>query len=355
MNRLSHSQASKFNDCAKAWEFHYRQKLRPMYTSSALLFGGCLDKAVEVFLKTNDSGQAFDALKVQWEVQEINGKPENLFDSALIVYSNSDFDKDLLIDTEILDERYPHWRDEFPSIVKQKDVIGFKFLKKEQKQLLNAVNWVSMYQKGKLMLGKAIELITANVTKMHDTQVKVSLANDQGDEIVGYADMVVDWKGYDEPVVMDLKTSSIDYQPTSVLTSPQLSLYVHDLSDKFKTRSAGYLVLKKRLLKNKTKVCSVCGHDGSGKTHRTCPNEIDGKRCGGEWTETIKFDVDHQVIINKIPERTEEIVIENMDLVNESIKTGIFPRNFSACSKPWGLCQYADYCFHNKKDGLVEV
>ena len=94
-----------------------------------------------------------------------------------------------------------------------------------------------------------MDLIDANVEEVLGTQVPINLENEKGDSIVGFADFVVKWKGYDKPIVFDLKTSSIDYAENAVKVSPQLALYVHDLKDKFHTRTAGFLVLKKRIKK----------------------------------------------------------------------------------------------------------
>lgn len=355
-NRLSHSQATKYAECAKAWEYHYVHKYRPITTSSALLFGNILDIAVGVYLKEKNREDAFKFLKQSWERQEINKVEYNLYDCTKIVYANADYDKELLqpLDKEQLSsEEGDDWEEKLKKVYEVKSQIGYNFLKKEDKILLNKANWFSMLRKGEILLDKAIEIINDKVEEVLGIQVKVSLANDVGDEIIGYADFVVKWKGYDKPVVLDLKTSSRAYEDDSVLTSPQLSLYVHDLQDKYDSRLAGYFVLNKQIKKNRNKVCSVCGFDGTGGRHKTCSNEVDGTRCNGEWTETISPEATYQIIINEIPERLEEVIIENMDVVNNSIKTNLYPRNFSACTKPWGKCAYYDLCFHNKKDGLT--
>lgn len=362
-NKLSHSAATRFHDCAKSWELHYKQRIRPATKSSALLFGIALDVAFESYLRTKNRDEAWATLQSQWQKQEINGEVVQLFDSVDVVYSNSDYDKDLitvegarlLTDYFTLNYNIPNWKEEYASIFKQKDMIGYNYLSKDRKKQFNAVNWVSMLEKGRLMLNKAFTILDQNLIELLDTQVKVSLKNADGDEIKGIADFVARWRGYDHPIVFDLKTSSIEYEADSVLKSPQLSLYVHDLSDKYNTRLAGYIVLRKRPLKNRVKICKVCGHDGTGKTHKTCPNEIEGKRCGGEWDEVLTLDIDYQIIINEVPQRTEDIVLENMDMVNESIKSGIFLRNFSACDKPWGPCAYKKYCFEGKQDGLIQL
>lgn len=354
-NRLSHSQATKYSDCSKAWEYHYVKKLRPNTTSSALLFGNILDESVERYLQSGDKQQARELLHERWTKQEINKKQHELYDCTLIRYSNSDYDSDLLLEEDtqrLTDEAGSDWTDKLKSIQNQKSAIGYDLLPKDSKVLLNKANWLSMLRKGDLMLDEAVRVIDNNLIKVHGTQVKVSLDNGIGDEIIGFADIVADWRGYDTPIVLDVKTSSIKYDPNSVKVSPQLSLYVHGLSDIYKTRRAGYFVLSKHIKKDKNKICSKCGYDGSGASHRTCPNEIDGVRCKGEWIIKISKQAVSDIIIDEIPERTEEIVIENMDMVNKSIKAGIYLRNLGSCVKPWGKCPYYDLCYHNSEKGL---
>jgi hypothetical protein len=108
-------------------------------------------------------------------------------------------------------------------------------------------------------------------------------------------------------------------------------------------------------MKNRKKICSKCNHDGSGGRHKTCANEIEGKRCGGEWTETISPEVYVQFIIDEIPEQTENLVLENIADINTAIKTGHFTRNLSMCTNTYGgPCDYLFLCYKGKMDNLVK-
>jgi len=356
--RLSHSQAMKYQDCSKAWEYHYVKKLRPITTSSALLFGTVLDAAVEEYLKTKDKDKAINVLNNLWSKQTINKVEESLYDCTKIVYSNADYDQELLHESDI-DKLKGEYGDnvleQVKSVYKQKTIVGFNFLKKDKKVLLNKANWFSMLRKGLLMLDKAIELIDENVEEVLATQVKVSLENGSGDSIIGYADFIVKWKGYDKPIVFDLKTSSIDYAEDSAKTSPQLSLYLHDLRDTYNTNTVGFMVLHKRVKKNRLKICSECGHDGSSTRHKKCNAEVGGERCNGLFNEKVSFKIKYQIIIDEPSEIIEEIVMENMDNINKSIKSGIITRNLNACMKPWGPCPYMKLCMEKCNDGLTEV
>lgn len=353
--RLSHSQVNKYQDCAKAWDYYYKQKIRTKTKSSALLFGNILDESVEVYLKTKDKEKAKEKLIENWTTQKVGSKEEKLYTCTKIVYSNSDYDEELITDEQliVLKKEYgDDVLDQVKSIYKQKDIIGYDLLPKKRKLLLNKANWFSMLSKGLLMFDKVVSIIDDNVTEVLGTQVEVNLSNGSGDSVIGFADFVVKWKGYDRPIIFDLKTSSILYDQDSAKYSPQLTLYVHDLKDKFNTTLCGYLVLNKRVKKNRVKVCSKCSYDGSEGRHKTCPNVIDENRCNGEWNIDLKFDINYQVIIDEVSTHVENIVLDNIDTVNNSIKYNIFPRNLGSCKKPWGLCDYYHLCWNNSEKGL---
>lgn len=353
--KLSHSSVNRYTDCAKSWELHYKEKLRSKVMSSALLFGTAIDKATETYLLTKDKTKTLNEFYKIWDEQEINGQPTRLSNCTKIVYANSDYDSDLLSSDDIsyLGVHYSitDSLEEIESIYSQKDVIGFDMLSKERKQLLNNANWLCLRRKGELMIEEAARILDANVEAVHGAQVPVKLINETGDEITGFADAVVDWKGYGQPIIIDFKTSTRLYDSDAVEKSHQLALYVNGLSENYKnTRFGGYVVLHKGIKKNKLKVCNKCGFDGSSTRHKTCINEVDSKRCNGDYKETIRPEATSQVLIGTVPARLEEIVMENMEAVNSLIKVGIFPRNLQSCEKPWGKCDFYEVCHANKFD-----
>lgn len=352
-NRLSHSSMNTYNECPKKWELHYRKRLRSKTTHAALLFGSALDKSVETLVNTRNYAQAELVFDSMWNEQEINGVKTELASSELVVYANSDYDKDLLIDSD--------WKllecneEDINALYTKKDEVGFDKLHVKEKRKLNLANWLCLYHKGKLMLSAFNEFILPCIEEVYGTQVPVELTNEDGDKLIGFVDMVVKWKGKVDPVIFDLKTSSRLYEDDAVTTSQQLCLYTYALSEQFKTKNAGFIVLNKHIRKNKTKICSVCGYDGSGASHKTCPNEVDGKRCKGEWAIKIDPTVFTQVLIDEIPSRLEEIVLENLNSINSCIKHDIFPRSLTSCKAAYGKCAYYNLCLKNTQEGLIET
>lgn len=357
MNRLSHSSTRLFMECAQKYKYHYIDKLRPKLMKSALLFGTAIDRGVDSLLKGEEGKKPEQLFQYFWNFQDVNGKNEYLANHPELIYSDSDFDKDLLLeeDWDKLKELYNVDQVTIEEIRTRKNAVSWDILDTESKVVHNHANWLCLKRKGLLMIQAIREDFLPMCEEILATQVACELTNEEGDKVVGYADIVAKVKGYDKPIVLDLKTSARDYASDSVITSPQLTLYVHALSDKYEhTRLAGYVVLSKQIQKNKKKVCSTCGHNGTGRNHKTCDNIIEGKRCGSPWNETVDPKAKVQVIIDPIPEQTEHIIIENIDYINQSIKNGVFHRNFQSCNLAYGPCPYLKKCFRNDDTGLFK-
>lgn len=359
-NRLSHSSTAMYQTCPQKWKYNYQDKLRSKIQSAALLFGSAVDKAITAKLKGDPSKNPINIFGYNWRFQDINGVNTYLPKSPDIAYANADYDEELLLPEDIkkLQEELNLLDPikEVDYIYKEKEVVGFAGLTREQKITLNYANWLCLYRKGLLMLEAVDKHIIPNITEVLGTQEYVSLPNAEGDSVIGYVDLVARWKGFDVPIIFDVKTSAREYERDSVLVSPQLTLYMHGLYEKYQTRKCGFLVLNKNVRKNKTKQCSVCGMDGTGQSHRTCNNEIDGKRCKGAWNVTVNPEVYVQIIIDEIPEQTENIVLDNYDHINKSIKNGIFHRNLNSCIQYGSVkCAYYDLCYKGSSDGLVQM
>jgi hypothetical protein len=352
-NRLSHSQVSKFQQCGKAYEFWYVKKIRPTKMRSALMFGSALDKAIGVLLKpdedkTKTPEQIFSYF---WRFQDVNGENTYLPDNPNLVYAKSDFDKDLLTSEDI--KKLGVSKETIIELAEKRNAQGFDNLSQDEKTLCNEAFWMCLHNKGLYMIDAFRKKVMPRLRKIHSTQEFIELDNGE-DKVIGYIDIVAEVEGHNEPIVLDLKTSAVHYEEDSVVTSPQLSLYVHAVSEKYQTKKAGYIVLNKNVIKNRIKICKKCNHDGSGGRHKTCNNDIDGVRCNGDWNETVSPEVYVQFLIDAIPEATENLVLDNIDDINTSIKTGHFTRNLNACTNTYGgVCDYINLCYRNSMKGLI--
>lgn len=358
--KLSHSQVSRYALCGESYRLHYVARIRPTTQSAALCFGTALDDALNV-LVTN-TGSPEDKFISTFTNQNVNNVSTYLPTCVDLVYAETDYDAELLTDADkdVIDAAMAGGTisnvvnpfTTYDELRKKKKESGFENLKNEEKRFYNFLNWLSLMRKGLLMLKVYRTKVLPKIKKVHAVQKYVALENGDGDKIIGYVDMIADIEGYGT-VIVDHKTSAMEYDQDAVLTSPQLSLYMHILEQEYNTRKAGYIVLRKSVVKNRKKICSVCGHDGTGGRHKTCDKEVAGKRCGGDWNETIDPDISVQIIVDDIPPLTEQVVIENYDETNKAIKSGTYPRNFNSCSNTYGgPCAYKGLCFKGSMRNL---
>jgi hypothetical protein len=291
---------------------------------------------------------------------KINDVETYLPNCTKIVYANADMDFDLLDanDLEIvkLDKsKIENYIDKFRSIKKIKEIKGFDRLPEEDKELFNTLNWLCLYRKGLLMLAAYKKTVIPKIKAVHAVQREIKLENGDGDSIVGFIDLVADIEDYGV-CILDNKTSARDYLGDSVVLSAQLSLYLHAIGEEFNTRRCGYIVMNKNILKHKVKICADCGFNGSGSQFKTCNNKVNGVRCSGGWLEKIAPEARIQIIIDDIPENTEDLVVTNYDEVAKAIKNNAFPKNLGTCSNYFGgKCPYFYYCYHNKNNDLIKV
>lgn len=320
-NRLSHSQLEKWKFCQKSWEHHYVNRIRPVAIPSPLAFGNAIGKTFEHILKSGYN-------------------PKDFFDEHWTTFE---------------------WNNKFVNLKESKDVV---YLKSDHDEELGATPWESLRVKGHLMIDAFSDRFLPLVTNVYSTEEQVELFSGD-DSNIGFADAVVDMIGYDTPIVLDFKTAGRKYEQNSVVESVQLGQYLYTLGDKYNTKLAGYIVFLKQIRKNRQKICSSCGHDGSGGKFKTCNSQIykdsldklEGfHRCNGAWIETIFPECDVQIIIDEIPVTFQEQVIDNIGLVNDLINIGTIEPNYDACDNDYGRrCQYYNLCHNSDMTGLVKL
>ncbi len=364
-NRLSHSSVNKFQHCPTAWNLHYKKRIRSTKAKSSLLYGTAIDKSTALLLEGQSLEEAKKVFDQYWRFQYVNGKQEYIPTLGNLVYAKADYDEDLLSDEAW--SKIECAKEEVLNLITRRNTEGFDALRPDQKVIVNHAYWWSLYAKGHLMLEAFKKKVMPKLTKVYSTQEEISLENDEGDTVVGFVDLVSDVKGYEQPVILDVKTSARNYdEETSVIYSPQLSLYTSALSEKYNTRLAGYIVLNKAVIKNKKKICSVCSFDGSGGRAKTCDQEFateDMKkgvvvkkmvRCNGAWNETIDPDIYVQFLVEEIPQATEDLVLSNIVDINTAIKTGTYTKNLSNCLNSFGQpCEFLNLCFRGDMTDLM--
>lgn len=362
-NRLSYSASKTYSECGHKYFLRYKQGLRSKNMHAALLFGSAIDNALNELLLTKDLHKAKSVFAKMWAFQEVNGKLTELYNNPLIVYAETDSDKELLFeeDWKKLENYLPntkldftlHSSELFQEILKEKKTKGWENLRQDKREFYNYFNWLCMTRKGYIMLEGYNKRILPKIKNVLAVQHKNEIKNDDGDSIIQFIDLIVEWKD-GRRLLGDNKTSAREYEENSAANSPQLISYYFGLKDEFKLDGVCFFVLRKNILKNRVKICSKCAFDGTGGRHKTCDNELDGKRCGAAWNETISPEADIQIIINEVSPHAEQLVMESFDAANEGIKKEQFHKNLSACKQGVVVCDYFQKCWHGNDSGLVQ-
>lgn len=322
---LSNSQINTYRDCPRKWYLDKVKRLRPNWTSSALIFGSAIDAAVEHYLLTKKTDY-LDVFENSMRKFQINGVdktlPENLLD---VRFTNGDVDIDVL--KVYFETTYPGvWEmfcdelgveapdiGEFFEYAKQQKRNKNKLSDTEQK-LINFISWNSLEAKGIMILDKLREWIDENVEEVHEVQKKIEIENANGDKFIGFLDFIVTLKD-GRKVLIDLKTSSSPntyYPPQSASESVQLGIY----SQEEQVPDVAYLVADKSIRKRHPKVRL-------------------------KYVEGVITEEHLDEVFDDIEEVTTEIKA-NLDKGKKG-----FPKNKDSCVK-FGGCQYFSYCNKNK-------
>ena len=364
-NRLSFSAISTYTTCGEKYNLRYNKKLRSKFFHAALAYGSAIDLALNKLLLTRELPEAIKEFDKAWAFQFVNKKYVSLPEFTDLVYAESDYDVELLQEEDFskLDETIMgsdlditlHIDELYPQILEEKKKVGWENLRENQKKLFNLANWLVMRRKGHIMLESYNKKILPKIKEVLAVQKESFLENENGDKVVQYLDLIVKWED-DRILLMDNKTSAKEYEEDSASRSPQLISYFHGNKDEYKLDAVGFLVLKKQILKNKIKICSLCGNDGSGERHKTCAadNAETGKRCNGTWNIKLNPECYIQIIINDVSPAAENLVLTTFDEANNGIKAGAFHRNLGACVTGF-KCEYWSHCWKGDDSELIDV
>jgi hypothetical protein len=308
-NKLSNSSVDRYAECSLCYKLHTIDRIRPVRQKSALLFGSALDTALNHLLLTKNLKESLDIFFNKWSEVDIDNTD----------FSKSDLDEEL-------------------------------------NKFYGSVNnaWTSLLSKGWLFIEQYHKDILPKIKKVIAVQEPVSLKNTDGDEIVGILDLIVEWED-GKTYLLDNKSSSVKYAPDSAKTGQQLPLYYYIVKDRYKLDGVGYIVLSKKINKNRVKKCRECGTINEG-SHKKCPESYDtptmngedikiiSRRCNGEFDITINPSVDWEPIFNQIDEADEARVLQTFDDVNYKIANGIFALEHNPNkNKFFQFCPYKDY------------
>jgi len=250
--------------------------------SSALFLGTIIEKSTDALLEGKTLKEAQDLFEKNYQRYEINGKWETLKTSDKVKFFKSDFQENAHTEKELEE-----------------------LATKEH----NFRCWSSRIKSGKLMIQEFHDNIMPNIKKVIAMQEYISIDNGDGDQIIGYADYIVEWID-GRRLVLDLKTSASPYKKDAVLTTEkgsQTALYYFALREKYNLDGAGFLVLEKKIRKKEPQTRS-------------------------------------QILIDVPP---EELIQETLDIFDKmlyDIRQAKFPCKAPDCNRFGQQCCYNKFC-----------
>lgn len=339
--------------CPKEWELHYVHKIRSTKVGSSLFFGSAIDAACESYALNQNPEMSRAVFKEKMQTQEINNEPTDLPSCTQIEYMDSDFDPELFSESDnqsiLTDTPFVTVQELYDDLKQKEDI--------DSKKLYAYINWLSLFRKGEYLVNRFMDVFDSEISEVLLTQGEIEFEDNKGNKIIGKPDFLARLKKNNQLAILDLKTTSSFYQKNSVVESNQLALYIAYYREFYPGLSlGGYIVLNKKIKKNKEKICSVCGHDDSGKATKTCTNLIEGKRCSGEYNIRVFPEATGQFILDKVPESKIESVVEDFNSTVQKVELGEFPQNTEACVRFGGKfkCPYYEYCRSGSMVDLIK-
>lgn len=368
--KLSHSSKNTYLQCPTKYKFHYIDNLRPVTLSSALVFGSAIDNSLNTLLENKDNPEALkmsiEAFNRNWEQGE--NSLRQVVDMPLnpdLKYSKYDQDPDLLEKSDWAelfkyDSNFFDTKSQVENLMSEVDWLD---IAEDKRRIYNYYNWLCLKKKAELLLTAYHKEILPNFKSILAVQKKVELIDEAGNNLNGIIDFVAELQD-GRIAIVDNKTTSTEYEEDSVSSSEQLATYQAILNIfaadpendwKYPIEACAYAVMSKKLTKDITKTCKLCG-EKNNSTHKTCNNVINEVRCNGEFEKDKKFKVKTQFIVGTIDEDFEHSVIENASTVKSCIELGLFPKNYSSCKNQFGSpCPFLNVCHGKDMKGIVKL
>jgi len=238
---ISHTQIELYKQCERRWYYRYVEKIREETTYSALFFGSAIGACWQMMVlpkkenlteeeKTIINSDPFEFFKKEMSSIEIKKETYDCSDSEHVRYYKSD------CDTRLLDER--DWED-IEEYQKKNGLMPFGDIEeaystyKEERfdtptlKFFNYICWLCLIKKGKYLIEEYQDKILPKIKKVHAIEKPIKIENGDGDQIIGYIDMICDYEidGEVNTIIIDHKTSSKKYPTKMINESQQLSLY----------------------------------------------------------------------------------------------------------------------------------
>lgn len=363
--RVSNTQRSLYLQCARKYKYRYVHKMRSKEKGSALFFGSAFDTASDVLFHERDLDKAKEKFTDLWMAHEDNLNCKfSKTDLDIRLLTSDDLSKIEAISDNLNTSKAKKQFDQdqdvlalIKSIKSMKDQSFMRDLTLEEERFIHYVHMIGMLRKGFLMMESFHKNILPHITEVISSQMKVDVKNPDGDTIIGYIDLLCRMEGYklpngriltkDDIVVADVKTAGVTYwaKLDNLDNSDQLDTYLASpqVQEIAPTNLIAYMAVAKQISKDEKSFCSQCNHEKTS-SHRTCNNEIDGKRCGGSWDEDITYFSDAKIVIGERDLNEASQVYNDYDDIVHAIKAQVFPRNRESCEAYGQICEFKYIC-----------
>ena len=348
--RISYSSSTCFKACPEKHYLSYILGCRPKEEGASLSFGIAVDEAIGMLLRAKRDNQELPKLEqVQNEFLFHSEKGfEQHFDSMKLRYTKADVDPKVFNQedwaTISLFEKELHCSmEEARKAFNQK---SFKKMSSDEDRMYSRLGFLSLKAKGKLMIEAFYKEVLPEIEEVVAVQHKFE-GEIGGYKLIGYLDLIAKMKGYEKPIVLDLKTAAVEYEWDSIQLSDQLLTYLLYVGKDLDTHLAGFIVLLKGI--STDIFCSKCGTPKTSN-HKTCPIEINGKRCGAEWTEKPKAKT--QILIDEVTDKKLERFEKDLGNITSIMGSGLRYKNFGNC-KEYGMCNFFGACHKNDLDSVI--
>lgn len=328
---ISYSAYSKYHTCPKMYDLHYNKRIRSVKKGLPMILGSVVDEALNKLL-----------LEGVIEISVKDVVPTSL------EFKMADIDLEL-IPVKVKDAILTRARikgfpgEDADSLIKA--VIGAYLngqeLTDNQLETFDTSIRAALYHKVEVIVDTYKKLIVPTLGKIESVQKFVSN---------GVVDLIAELPG-EGLCVIDNKTSGRYYANDAVEMSPQLAKYCLETG----ITKAAFIVMSTNIRKNRHKTCTSCGHKATS-AHTTCNNEIDGKRCHGEWEVTINPVCDIQLLVKEMPQLMLTNTEASFAETESAIENGTFPANLNTCNWVYGSpCIYKGFCHQGLMDELEIV
>lgn len=344
---ISYSKVSTFKACPQK---HYlTEEYKIELTSAALPFGNAVEAGVDLLVqkKTLDEAKArfrewwFKAPANYWEGEK------QIFDSDNVFYYANDYDEHLITSedepkvAEWKQELLPESKETWDEIVGkfQGQVKNDSYIDPKERKFAHRIMWLCCLKRGQIMLEAFHDQLLPEIVEVIATQKWTSVKNSDGDKLVGKIDYIFRLKGYDKPVLTDLKTAGKFYTNHDLDTSDQLGIY----AAAEKLDLIGYMVVLKNVKHERR--CDKCDQLRENARKQKCENEK--AKCDGRYSK-IKSYGETQILVRPLRDGEAKEVLNDFSDVLLAMKNQVNWKNPGSCFAFNKQCEFYEFCWKGK-------